>query len=526
MTLLLPVCDEAAINPDEYLCCNIYCNISGISSAHPIKYLNVIFEQYVAFESLHRLMHQPPPTYRIYTTLPLAVLVSAALVWPISAAAFDPFSTETHITQGALDRTGDKSQCNREKIHKPLTLADVVDIALCNNPQTRSLWAAARAQAAQVGVSTAAYLPTLSAQANVTQYFPVRGNQVLDSNTSKNTTLSVSYLLYDFGGRSATLENAKQLLIAVNATRDATLQSNYLAAVQAYYSLLSARASVASFKAAEASARESLAAAQARYQAGVATPVDKLQAQTTLSQATFNRINAEGNERNAQGTLANLMGFDATQIYTLQTVSDSTPDPMIEQDIGKLIADARQKRPDLTAAESQIKAAEAQLDATRATGRPSITLGALTGATEATNLPDSRNSSIGITLNVPLFSGFKTTYQARAAEAQLQGRVAERDRLANQIALDVWKAYQGMLSNSQALRSADDLVAAAEQSAKMVLGRYKAGIGNILDTLTAQSTLANAHQQRVSALYNFLLGRFTLAQAIGQLDLTLTESRN
>jgi len=466
-------------------------------------------------------MHQPPPTYRIYTTLPLAVLVSAALVWPISAAAFDPFGTETHITQGMLDRTGDESQCNREKIHKPLTLADVVDIALCNNPQTRSLWSAARAQAAQVGISTAAYLPTLSAEASVKQNFPVQ-----DNNTIKKAELEAKYLLYDFGGRAASLENAKQLLIAVNATRDATLQSNYLAAVQAYYALLSARGSVLSYKVAASSARESLAAAQARYQAGVATPVDKLQAQTTLSQATFNLINAEGNERSAQGTLANLMGFDATQFYTLQAVSDATPDPVIEQDIGKLITDARQKRPDLTAAESQIKAAEAQLEATRATGRPSITLGAMTGVTGVTNLPDSRNSSIGITLSVPLFSGFKTTYQARVAEALLQGKVAERDRLANQIALDVWKAYQGMLSNSQALRSADDLVAAADLSTKMVLGRYKAGIGNILDTLTAQSILANAHQQRVSALYSFLLGRFALAQAIGQLDLTLTESRN
>jgi outer membrane protein TolC len=289
---------------------------------------------------------------------------------------------------------------------------------------------------------------------------------------------------------------------------------------------LSARASVKSYQAAEASAQESLAAAQARYQAGVATPVDKLQAQTTLSQATFNRINAEGNERNARGTLANLMGFDATQSYTLQEVSEATPDPVVEQDIGKLIAGARQKRPDLAAAESQIKAAEAQLEATRATGRPSITLGAMAGVTSATDTPNSRNGSIGITLSVPLFSGFKTTYQARAAEAQLDGKVAERDRLANQIALDVWKAYQGLLTNSQALRSADDLVVAAELSEKMVLGRYKAGVGNILDTLTAQSALANAHQQRVSALYNFLYSRFALAQAIGQLDLTQIETRN
>ena len=195
---------------------------------------------------------------------------------------------------------------------------------------------------------------------------------------------------------------------------------------------------------------------------------------------------------------------------------------MAEQDIGLLIAEARQKRPDLAAAEAQIKAAEAQLQATNALGMPTITVGAVAGISN----PDIQNSSLGVSLSVPLFSGYKTTYQARAAKAQIESRVAERDRLANQVALDVWKAYQSLLTNSQALRSADDLVNAATQSERMILGRYKAGVGNILDTLTAQSALANARQQRVAALYNFLTSRFALTQAIGQLDMTQISGRN
>lgn len=443
-------------------------------------------------------------------------LIHVALILPSSAMAIDPFSTEDLIKPGPLDQAESVYRCAREKIHMPLALADVVDLALCNNPQTRALWASARAQAAQVGVSSAAYLPTLSAAGSVSNNQSKTGNQATVDTLSQTASLSASYLLYDFGGRSAALENARQLLIAVNATRDATLQSNFLAAVQAYYALLSARASVESFKTDEVKAQESLAAAQARYQAGIATPVDRLQAQTTLSQAKLNRIRGEGEAGNAQGTLATIMGFDASQPFTLQTVAEETPNPAIEQDIGKLIEEARQKRPDLAAAESQIKAAEAQLEASKASGRPSITLGAMVGVSN----PEIQSNSIGVTLSVPLFSGFKTTYQARAAEALIEGKVAERDRLANQIALDVWKAYQGLLTNSQALRSAEDLVNAATQSEKMILGRYKAGVGNILDTLSAQSALANARQQRVAARYNFLISRFALAQAIGQLDLT------
>jgi TolC family type I secretion outer membrane protein len=403
----------------------------------------------------------------------------------------------------------------------------VVDLTLCNNPQTRSLWVNARIQAANVGVGMSAYLPTLSAQGSASRNSSNSAGNTTHS-TIRSASLTAGYLLFDFGGRSATLENAKQLLVAANATRDATLQSNFLTAVQSYYALLSARASVDALKVAEASSKESLAAAEARYSAGVATPADKLQAQTALSQARLNLITAQGGARSAQGLLANVMGFDASLPFSLLPLPESTPDPVVEQDIGKLIADARQQRPDLQAAEAQIKAAEAQLTATRATGLPTVSLGASTGIQNISGSPNTNSSSIGVTLNVPLFTGTRNTYQNRAAELQVESKVAARDLLVNQIALDVWKAYQTLLTNSQSLLAASDLVASAEQSERMTLGRYKAGVANmsILDVLNAQSTLASARQQRVTALYNFQASRLALAQTIGQLDLTRLEAGN
>ncbi len=446
---------------------------------------------------------------------------------PLGALAGDPLSVEEYVEPGMFPQTADSTRCDREKIKQPLMLLDVVDLTLCNNPQTRSLWASARAQAANVGVGMAAYLPTLSGQGAIARN---RSNATgtTSNYTSRSASLSASYLLFDFGGRAATLENAKQLLVAANATRDAALQSNFLAAVQAYYSLLSARASVDALLVAEASAKESLMAAEVRYQVGTATPADKLQAQTALSQARLNLITAQGNVRTTQGTLANIMGFDANQAYVLAPLPEALPEPAVEQDIGKLIEEARQKRPDLRAAEAQIKAAEAQLATSRSSGLPTVTLGASAATQNVAGQPNTNNSSIGVTISVPLFTGYRNTYQNRAAEHQLEGKVADRDLLANQVALDVWKAYQTMLTNSQALLTANDLVASAEQSERMTLGRYKAGVAatSILDVLNVQSTLANARQQRVNALYNFQASRLALTQAIGLLDLTRLETGN
>ena len=448
---------------------------------------------------------------RILFAVLTACYSSATLAW----SSADPFAT------GAVHEHREPT-CDTARIQHPLTLQDVVELALCHNPQTHALWANSRAQAAQLGISLASYLPTLSANGNTARNQSQTGTAASTANTGQSLGLTASYLLFDFGGRAASLENAQQLLIAANATGDASLQALWLSTAQAYFALRSARASVAATRSAEAAAQESLAAAQARYLSGSATPADRMQAQTAHSQATLNRITAEGNAATATGTLANLMGLDADQPLDLAEDADASPDPQAEQAIGQLIAEARRKRPDLAAAEAQIKAAEAQVDAVHASGRPSISLNANAFRNTNSGTPDTRGNSIGVSLNIPLFTGMRTTYQARAAEAQVASRAADRDRIANQIALDVWKAYQALLTGSQALRTADDLVASAEQSERMTLGRYKAGLGNLIDLLTAQSTLASARQQRITARYNFLASRFALAQAIGELDLTQT----
>lgn len=444
------------------------------------------------------------------------------LAWPSSAAgSADIFSTEKYVATGPFAHTSEI--CPKDKIQKPLMLADVVELALCNNPQTRTLWAASRVQAAQLGSSMSSFLPTLSGPISFSTTSSKAGAVTTESD-QKSIGVTASYLLYDFGGRDANVENAKQLLVAANAMRDETLQGAFLNAVQSYYALMSTRASVQSFRTAEATATRNLDAAQARFNAGTATQSDRLQAQTALSQAVLNRIRAEGDAASAQGTLANIMGFDASQRFELAPPPETGPDPVAERDIGRLIADARQHRPDLVAADAQIKAAEAQVVATRSSGLPSFSLNAGLTRTEYQNSSVSSTSmdtSLGVSVRMPWFSGFRDTYQNRVAKAQLEGKVAERDRIANQVALEVWNAYQSLLTNSEALRAANDLLASAELSEKMASGRYQAGVGSILDALSAQSALASAQQQRVAALYSYQASKFILAQAMGQLDLTL-----
>ena len=339
--------------------------------------------------------------------------------------------------------------------------------------------------------------------------------------THQHTLLAA--IAADFGQRSASIENAEQLLQAAAATQDATVQTLFLGALQAYYSAQATRAAVSSALQAERSARESFQAAEARYKVGVATPADRLQAQTAFSQATLNRIRAEGEARNALGSLANALGFNAQQAIVLADLPALPAGSAFQKEVDALIAEAQARRPDLRAAEAQVRAAQASVDVARAQGRPTISLGAGPSWQESAGVTQ-QGGSLGLTLNVPIFSGFDTTYRVRSAAAQAEVRAAQRDRIRNQVALDVWKAYQSLTTATQSLQTTADLVASAEQSERVALGRYKAGVGTILDVLSAQSALASARLQRIQAQLDWNVYRATLAQSVGALDYTLLQA--
>lgn len=427
----------------------------------------------------------------------------------------DPFST--------ADMTA-SSQCSFTEIENaPYTLSDVIERALCNNPQTRAAWANARAQAAQVGVAKSAYLPTLSASISTTENknssFLSRlqgAGSSIYSQTGTNFTLN--YLLYDFGARRATLDNARQTLIALNATRDATIQSVFLAALQAYYQLFAAQATVDSALESEKSSLESLDAATTRYKVGSAAAADALQARTAHAQAVLNRITAQGNARIAQGVLANAMGLDADHSIKIAPPASLAPDDEFEKTVSLLIGEARQARPDLRAAAAKLEAAKANVKVVEASGMPSISLSASQNYTHSSVSDPYRSTQVGVNINFPIFTGFNTTYRTRVAQAQVDASAAELDKIAMQVSLDVWRAYQTMTTATETLKSTQALLDSATQSEKVALGRYKAGAGTLADLLTAQSALASARQQRVQAQYTWQIDKATLAQAMGVLN--------
>jgi outer membrane protein TolC len=401
----------------------------------------------------------------------------------------------------------------------PLGLADVVERALCANPDTRLAWISSRIRAAELGQAQSAYLPSVSASAGGARV----GNHILPKDDwAWDAGISASYLLYDFGGRKASRSQAEALLAAANDNHEVTVRQLFGAVVQTYFSLWTARRSVDAAAESEAAALETLKAATARVQVGTAVPADKLQAQTAYSRSRLNRLVAEGSAATLQGELANLMGLPAQTPYTLQAPAEMLKGFNLGQ-IDTLIEEAKIRRPELTAAQAQVAASKAALGVAQASGKPQFTIDA------ATRYQDSGpvagySSSLGVNVAIPLFTGYNSTYRVRAAQEQLQQAQVEQERTAQTIDLEVWRAWQGVKTSVETFKQSADLLESAQAAERLARGRYQGGLGTILDVLNAQAESANARLTQLQSRYQLDTSRSELARAVGELVWNILDS--
>lgn len=402
-----------------------------------------------------------------------------------------------------------------------LRLADVIDIALRNNTATSAAWADARAAAASYGATQGQYYPTLELDGVATAVRTVgSGGQTAVRQQFYRGTLSLSWLLFDFGGRSGAIGEAREALLAADWTHNATLQGVVLEVQQAYFQYLGTQALVAAQRTTFQEAQTNLEAAQQRNRVGLATIADVLQAKTALSQALLVLQTTEGQLQTTRGALALAMGLPANVPYDIAPPADTTPPLGIIDSVDTLIDRAVRERPDLAAQRALAREAHARVSVARAQALPSLSVGGTSGQTSFWNNPGFRNSySATLTVSIPLFSGWSQVYDVRAASAAANAAEQRARGFEQQVVYEVFNAYYGLRTATQQVRTSADLLASATQSEQVALGRYKAGAGSLLDLLAAQAALADARARAIQGRFGWYVALAQLAHDAGILGL-------
>ena len=424
------------------------------------------------------------------------------MMMPIAAFAVDDCAELNHVP----DRV--------------LSVSEVVDLALCRNPQTAAAHVSLRAQRFNKNAAYSAYLPSVNLNANVSKDYEHKQWQ---HHSPYGASMSASYLLFDFGKRTSDMAETLATYRAAGFDYDETIQNFVYGVIGSYYELLNADADVKSATSAQAVAKSALDMAKKKYSAGSVARADVLKAETTMASRDLDLERAKNNREVTKGALLTKLSFPAYQEIVIADMASSIGSDAEMKDIDELISVAREKRPDLLRATANKDAAWHRRNSAFLKNLPSIQLTGNVGWSD-NNLsgivgPESEQigGSIGIRASMPIFAGFANMYGVRSAAASYE-RAREQERSTeNDAYLDVFKAYQNYKTAQTVLKQTDALLKSATESERMTSGMYKVGRATMLDWQTAQSELLDAQKQNNAAKYDLYIKRAAVALAIGDI---------
>ncbi len=419
-----------------------------------------------------------------------------------------------------------------------LSLDQAIQIALTHHP--RHMEAASQSSAAneEVGVAHANLLPQVL---SVTEYLGATHNAI--GNTSYLTFaglpritgtnhgappgvaqgfvpdnnylagVSISQYLYDFGRTRGLIDERTAEFAAARANQRVTDLELAYAVSKAYFDLLAAGQDVNVYQKAVDQRQEHLHEAQVYARADLKPEMDVYLTKADLARAQLDLVQARNGSDDAKVALDNAMGLtDTAPAYHLR---DQMGYEQITVTLKNLLDTASEQRPDLVMLRAEAQAAGAKIVQARSGYFPSAFA---TGAYSAlgTGTPAINNYDLGIVLSWPLFNGFATEHQV--AEARYQEKAIQHsiEDLEQKVILEVKSAYLNWLASLEAINRARDTLDAARVALSLAEGRYRNGLGNIVELDDAQRQFTDASASYVESLYGFEVAKAAVNYSTGE----------
>ena len=334
-------------------------------------------------------------------------------------------------------------------------------------------------------------------------------------------TVSITQPLYRPANLAAFEQGQRQAEVA-QAQLTAAGQDLIIRVSQAYFDVLSAQDTLAFVRAQKAAVSEQLASARRNFEVGTATITDTREAQARFDLVQAQEISAE-----------NELQVRKLALDTVTGKTDARPRPLAAPpalpatqpaDINAWVQQAEETSPSIRQARLGLEVARLETRRARAGHMPTLDLSAshsigrnLGGSATATGDSRSATSQVGLTLNIPLFSGFATQNRIRETLSLEEKAQADLDSARRSVIQATRSAFLGLVSGAGQVRALE----AAEASSQSALDAnrlgYQVGVRINIDVLNAQSQLFQTKRDLSVARYNVLLGQLKLRQANGSL---------
>lgn len=408
--------------------------------------------------------------------------------------------------------------------HTPVFALDLAD-AYAKARQNDPNWSAARnnyeAEQQTVNIGRGGLLPTLGVSGSYSQnsFTPDTGS----STDFKSTQLAAKLTQPLF---RADAWNSYQRSKAVSSQAEAAFRSQEqqlaLRVAQAYFSVLSAQESLAYAQSEEAAFARQLDQAQQRFDVGLIAITDVLEARAAFDGARAGRIATEASLNTAQENLSAIIGESPDRLAPLKPDAPLVkPTPADPDAWAKL---AKERNPDLAAAQQSYQTARAVTRETRSGYLPTVDLFASYSDVNrdstnfAINSQNGTTTSYGVEANWALFSGGRTyaaSKQASYREAAAQDQLTATER---SVVNNARTAFLNVSADSYRVEARKQAVTSNESSLAAVQAGYEVGTRNIVDVLLTQRNLYAAKRDYANARYDYVINSLRLKSASGQLS--------
>jgi TolC family type I secretion outer membrane protein len=406
-----------------------------------------------------------------------------------------------------------------------LTLERAIEIGLTNHPSVFAGQGAVDVNRARKGQAESAYYPQIDANAGYTRFQPstistgtttigIRRAQESNSFEQYNTSISARQMIFDFG-KTWTNVNIQKLNIEASQADLANTEDQVILNVkQAYYNLLRAKRTRVVAEETIKQFEQHLEQAKAFYEVGTKPKFDVTKAEVDLSTARLSQISAENAVRIAVVSLNNALGVPDAPEYVIE---DNLSFEKYEISLTAALDNAYVNRPELKSILAKKKASEEAIALARKGYFPFLTGNAdWTWAGEGGDFASGDGWNAGVTLSIPIFSGFLTKNQVSEAKANLVILSASEESLRQTVLLEVQQSLLNLREAEERIGTAELTVRQAQENYEIATGRYAAGVGNPIEVTDAEVALANAKTSYIQALYDFKVARASLEKAMGR----------
>jgi|AMWB02.1.fsa_nt_gi outer membrane protein len=407
---------------------------------------------------------------------------------------------------------------------KPLTLSACVRIGLDENPTLRAAREGVAAARESVGMAKAPYYPTLGlggayrrweTHAFLPEGLPgVENLTVIGPTDDWSSGLLARFLIFDSGKRAAQLRTALSGQGIAEAEEAGIRQDIALAVHQAFYSSLSTLEAQTVAEQNKTRADDHLNLVREFRAAGAVPQADVIRAQVEVANAKLQLVKARSAIKFAGGNLNTAMGLPVEMKIDLDAENTNmvSPDSI---DVYKAFDQAIQHRPVLKAALHRINIARNAIDIAKSAFGPVVMAIAGYGYRDSQFLPEDKDWSAGIGIEVPLFDGFKHSHDLSRTKHELAKEEAQVRHLVLKVREEVWNAHLALKESYEAAQASEAVVRDARESMRMTRERYEAGVATATDLLDANTTQTRADYMLVEARWNYHSAHAALDRATG-----------